>query len=118
MFFQRLQIIKGWLGADGEKHSRVIELDNQVQGKTQLCQVYTDETYDPDIPTYYYARIVETASERWSALACKAVAKEIRPEACENDQAKTIYEMAWTSPIWLTPTSKTALQTPPIPHLH
>lgn len=115
---QRLQIIKGWLGVDGKKYSEVIELENQAEGKAELCQLYTDKTYDPSLPTYYYARIVEMASTRWSTLACLAIDATKRPQACANEQAETIFEMAWSSPIWLTPISQNALPTPQTPHLH
>ena len=98
----KLQLIKGWLSADGVKHNKVLDL-LETDGATQLCTVYQDPDYDPANPTYYYLRAVETSSPRWSKTQCDAINQENRPDACKNEMPDQIFEMAWTSPIWLTP---------------
>lgn len=107
---ERLQLIKGWIDQNGVKHNKVIDLQVSEAGADNLCAVYTDPDYDPDIRTYYYVRAVEPTSPRWSAAQCQALPIEDRPETCENDLLRVIYEMAWTSPIWLTPNYQ-----PPLP---
>lgn len=101
---ERLQLIKGWIDAEGQKRSKVIDL---AKGQTadNLCAVYTDADYDPALPTYYYMRAVETETQRWSARQCAALPADRRPAACNNNQPTRIHEMAWASPIWFTPSS-------------
>ncbi len=98
----QLQLIKGWVDQTGQKHNKVINA-LQSPGAAELCAVYEDPEYDPEVPSYYYLRAVEAPSPRWSAAQCDAAAPEKRPAACENTMPSTITEMAWTSPIWLTP---------------
>ena len=105
---ERLQLIKGWIDASGRKHSKVIILAN-AKGSDNLCAVYSDPDYAPSLPTYYYMRVVEEASFRWSYRQCMALPKDKRPAGCANDQPKVIYEMAWASPIWFTPGDKPPL---------
>jgi hypothetical protein len=99
---ERIQLIKGWIDAEGQKHSKVIDLAKS-KGADDLCAVYTDTEYDPAQPTYYYMRAVETNSQRWSQRQCQALPAGKRPADCANEMPKTIHEMAWASPIWFTP---------------
>ena len=105
---ERLQLIKGWIDRDGQKHNKVIDLEAEKQGDG-LCAVYQDPDYDAGVPTYYYMRAVEVASPRWSAAQCAALPAGQRPANCKNDQLNQIYEMAWASPIWLTPNFRASL---------
>ena len=98
---EKLQLIKGWLDNDGHKNTKVIDVPSNNQ--FGLCSVYEDVDYNPTQPTYYYLRAVEPETPRWSDFQCKASPPDIRPEGCDNDVAETIREMAWSSPIWLTP---------------
>ncbi len=126
---QRIQIIKGWVDADGEKHEEVFEVagdpDNGATvdtstcqtsgpGFANLCAVWTDPGFTPDQHAFYYARVVENPSCRWSTYQCIAAGvdceqPETVPEAfadcCNADYPKTIQERAWTSPIWYQPPS-------------
>jgi len=99
---EKLQIIKGWLGPEGHKHTKVINVADS-HGTDSLCAIYEDSDYDPNLPTYYYVRAVEPERPRWSAAQCAAVPIDKRPEGCTNDMPETIREMAWSSPIWFTP---------------
>ena len=83
-------------------------LDPKLQGDG-LCAVYQDPDYDAGVSAYYYMRAVETASNRWSEEQCSALPENQKPADCKNGQPMRIYEMAWASPIWFTPTYKAPL---------
>ncbi len=113
---QQLQLIKGWVDAEGTGHTQVIPIagspDNGASadpatgersgdGHDSLCTVYRDESFDPDLHAYYYLRVVENPSLRWSWYDCQRLAPEDRPAVCsDGSYPETIQEMAWTSPIW------------------
>lgn len=125
---QRIQIIKGWI-ADGEAREQVFEVagtpDNGAgvdletcepfgEGFQQLCAVWEDPAFDPRQSAFYYARIVENPSCRWSTRQCLAAGidcqvPEAVPEAfaacCDAAIPKTVQERAWTSPIWVRPSA-------------
>ncbi len=98
---ERLQLIKGYMDAKGQKHNKVINV--KTGAGDRLCALYTDPDYDANLPSYYYLRVVEEPTKRWSAVQCSALPQARRPENCTNNMPKMIYEMAWTSPIWLVP---------------
>ena len=98
----KLQVIKGWLGPEGHKHTKVIDIMD-VRTSRNICKLFQDPDYDPTLPTYYYMRAVELGRPRWSAMQCAKTPDEQRPEGCTNDQPEQIREMAWSSPIWFTP---------------
>ncbi|MFP6663690.1 MAG: DUF3604 domain-containing protein [Deltaproteobacteria bacterium] len=116
---QRLQIIKGWVDAEGLFHQEVHEVvgtpDNgasvdpatclpQGTGARALCGVWTDSAFDSEIDAVYYARIIENPSCRWSARLCLSLPEDQRPNGCHSGQLpSTIQERAWTSPIWYAP---------------
>ena len=113
---QRPQIIKGWVGEDGQFHQQVHDVagsaDNGADvdlstcaprgpGATALCGVWQDPEFDLKQDAVYYARIVENPSCRWSTRLCLSLPEAERPNGCLSDQLpKTIQERAWTSPIW------------------
>jgi len=105
---EKLQLIKGWIDREGQKHNKVIDLEAKKQGD-DLCAIYQDPDYDAGVPTYYYMRAVEVASPRWSTTQCAALPDNQRPVNCQNDQPQQIYEMAWASPIWFTPNHKPSM---------
>ncbi len=123
---QRVQIVKGWV-EDGAARERVHEVAGDPEngatvdldtcaprgpGFDSLCAVWSDPDFAPDAPAYYYARVVENPSCRWSRHVCNAhrVACD-DPDAvppalaacCAADVPATIQERAWTSPIWYAP---------------
>jgi hypothetical protein len=122
---QRIQIVKGWI-EDGELSERVIDVaggDNGASvdfatceqtgaGSSSLCSVWTDTDFDPAAPTFYYGRVLENPSCRWSQYVCNAAgvdcgdpgsAPEGLEACCSEDHRPVIQERAWTSPIWYTP---------------
>jgi hypothetical protein len=146
---ERIQIIKGWVRADGTTHERVVDvLGSETEGlgvdmnscaataagHASLCSVWEDPDYTEGEAAFYYARILETPSCRWSTLQCQAADVNPFSESCstqadianqlanaqgnsgdlygicctnpERDPfySPTIRERAWTSPIWLSKT--------------
>ena len=110
---QKLQIIKGWIDDSGNANQRVYDIAGDVdepvnqkairKGYSQLCTVFVDPDFNPTQPSFYYLRVVEQASVRWSAYQCGALPRNERPAECDNDAPELIHELAWTSPIWYTP---------------
>lgn len=119
-----VQIIKGSASGDVSKIEAIAvaggdandpELDPTscapaTGGYDRLCGVVDDPTFDPSAPTFWYARVLERPSCRWSTIACNAAqvdcAAEVPPEwagCCDTRYPKTIRERAWTSPIWWEP---------------
>ena len=116
---QQLQLVKGWIDAEGRSHERVVSLagdaDNGAgvelatcaligEGHERLCAVWTDDDFDPSRPAFYYVRAVENPSCRWSTQQCIQLTEDERPAACSDPEVpKTIQERAWCSPIWYAP---------------
>lgn len=101
---QEVQVIKGWVDADGNKRTDIATVAAASPGgAARLCSVYTDPNYDPSKYAFYYLRVIELPSPRWSTVQCQSEAREDRPEACDELPDEMINEMAWTSPIWLVP---------------
>tara|TARA_B110000444_G_C18784173_1_gene569029 strand:- start:39 stop:1445 length:1407 start_codon:yes stop_codon:yes gene_type:complete len=121
---QRIQIIKGWLDQDGKSTERVYNIagnaDNNAsvdlntceqfgQGFNKLCAVWQDPDFDPLQNAFYYTRVLENPSCRWSTYICAAnnvqcdkeeSIKEGFEDCCRKDIQPVIQERAWSSPIW------------------
>ena len=122
----RIQIVKGWMDASGELHERVFdvvwsgdrEMDAQsgklppvgdtvdvasasytnTIGAPELISVWTDPEFDPAQSAFYYARVLEIPTPRWTAY------DGVRLGAQPLDGTRmTIVERAYTAPIWFTP---------------
>ncbi len=94
---QRIQIIKGWLDADGNTHEQVFDVagdkDNGAWvdtttcattggGAKSLCAVWQDDSFDPEQRAFYYARVIENPSCRWSTRHCLAAGVNPFAEDC------------------------------------
>ena len=123
---QRIQIVKGWID-EGRVAERVLDVAGAARsdadvdlatctprgaGADQLCTVWRDDDYDPGIPAFYYARVVENPTCRWSARVCVASGVDCKDPAkipegfepcCSAEHRWTVQERAWTSPIWSSP---------------
>jgi hypothetical protein len=124
---QRLQIIKGWLGRDGQTHERVYDVAGEPAnsatvdlascqpsgpGADALCAVWTDPSFDPAERAVWYARVIENPTCRWTTRACNAGGVRCDAPAtvgegfeacCDAAVPKTVQERSWTSPIWFSP---------------
>jgi hypothetical protein len=126
---QRIQIIKGW-SERGEPRERVYDVAGHPKNKAtvdletcepigpgadSLCAVWTDPDFDAEERAFYYARVLQNPTCRWSTRVCNAQGVDCRkPDSvtegfepcCDPSHRKTIQERAWSSPIWYTPTGE------------
>lgn len=116
---QHIQVIKGWLDDQGEMRVRVFDVAGDREngasvdeatcepvgaGFDDLCEIWTDTEFKPGEHAFYYARVVENPTCRWSWRDCLSLPASERPPACSDPAIpRTIQEMAWTSPIWYEP---------------
>ena len=122
----RVQIIKGWLDAKGETHEKVFDvavsdgrkidpdgrcktpLGNTVDvhnatwtntiGDPLLAAYWKDPEFDASQRTFYYVRVIEIQTPRWTAYDAKRFGITMRPEV-----PMTVTDRAYTSPVWYTP---------------
>jgi len=123
----RVQIIKGWLDADGDLQEKVYDVavsdgreigadgrartpvGNTVDvanatwtntiGDTELITVWVDPDFDASLSAFYYVRVLEIPTPRWTAYDAKYFGLDV------PDDVKMVHqERAYTSPIWYTPT--------------
>ena len=82
----------------------------QDKGDAQLQGEWTDPEFDPKQNAFYYARVIENPTCRWSTWDALRAGVEPNPKL-----PKTIQERAYTSPIWFVPTNAAdaAALTPP-----
>ena len=121
----RIQIIKGWVDANGKTDEKIINVSwsdkrkpdtngklpavgNTVNletakytndiGAATLMGSWKDQDFDPEQHAFYYARVLEIPTPRWSTY--DAVRNKL---PLLNDVQATIQERAWSSPIWYKP---------------
>jgi hypothetical protein len=116
---QLVQIVKGWIDPrDGRPRERVFDVAGRRDGAAvdpatcrtsgagadALCAEFRDPTYEPGVRAFYYARVLEVPTCRWSTHTCNALPPPQRPPACSDPATqKAVQERAWTSPIWIKP---------------
>lgn len=121
----RIQIVKGWLDASGNTQEKVYDVawsDNRTLdgegklpavgntvdvanatwtntiGASELITVWNDPDFDADQRAFYYARVIEIPTPRWTAYDAKRYGIKM-----SNEVPMIIRERAYTSPIWYTP---------------
>ncbi|WP_224483385.1 DUF3604 domain-containing protein [Robertkochia aurantiaca] len=122
----RVQIIKGWLDDEGNSHEKIYDIavsgnrkidktgrasekvgntvnieeasyDNSI-GAPYLEAIWSDPEFDPSQSAFYYVRVLEIPTPRWTTIDAKVFGIE-RPD----DVPASIQERAYTSPIWYNP---------------
>jgi len=68
-------------------------------GAVELKGVWTDGEFDPSLDAFYYARVLQIPTPRWSTYDAKRLG--VPPPAAVP---ATVQERAWTTPVWYTPT--------------
>jgi len=121
----RIQIVKGWVDAKGEMNEKVYDVvwggnrkpdakgklpsvgstvdvanatwKNTI-GAPELITVWKDPDFSAKQSAFYYARVIEIPTPRWTAYDAKRFGVKPLPGT-----KMTITERAYTSPIWYTP---------------
>jgi hypothetical protein len=70
-------------------------------GAPELIKVWTDPDFDASEPAFYYARVIEIPTPRWTAYEAKRFGVEL-----SEDVPMTTTERAYTSPIWYSPSRR------------
>ena len=130
----RIQVVKGWT-QNGQSFEKVfdvawsgdrkpdkwtgrvpaiqstVELDKATYtnsvGSTELKTVWTDPQFDASLHAFYYARVLEIPTPRWTLI--QAVKSGLPPP---NIVPLTGQERAWSSPIWYTPSAEARKNAP------
>lgn len=95
---QRLQIVKGFLDADGQSHEKIYTPGLNDDGAKEFSLFWQDPDFDPTQRAFYYVRVLETPTMRHTTLDALA----LQQDPVENHPSM-IQERAYTSPIWYTP---------------
>jgi hypothetical protein len=70
-------------------------------GAVELKTVWTDPEFDPSVDAFYYARVLEIPTPRWTTIQAKQLGV-----APPDVVPATVQERAWASPIWYTPSAE------------
>ena len=121
----RYQIVKGWVDASGKTHEKIFDVvwsDNRKPGSdgrlpavgntvdvanvsytnsigaAELKAVWSDPEFDPKQGAFYYGRVLQIPTPRWTAFDAKRFGLKLPKEV-----PMTVIERAYTSPIWYNP---------------
>ena len=121
----RIQMIKGWIDKDGNTQEKIYNIawsgnrkvdsegnlpsvGNTVDeadatytndiGAVSLHTIWEDPSFDPNLPSFYYVRVLEIPTPRWTTFDAVAIGYDLPREV-----PSSIQERAWTSPIWYQP---------------
>ncbi len=94
----RVDLIKGSL-VNGSYQERTMVLAEFAEGRDTLCVAWRDPDHDPATPAFWYARVLEQPTPRWTKHLCQGSG------LCAQfpDQDVMVQQRAWSSPIWRLP---------------
>lgn len=97
----RLDIVTATV-KDGKLVERVLRFKakDAKQGDASMCQVWKDSAFAPGSPTFWYARVLEKPTPRWSLRECKNLGN---CDKIEKKYRRMVQQRAWSSPIWFHP---------------
>ena len=129
----RIQIIKGW-SKNGQSFEKIFDVawagDRKIDSATgkvppigntvnlakgtysnmiggvELKTVWTDPEFDPSLDAFYYARVLEIPTPRWSTIQAAQLGRTPPNIPGAGIHTPTIQERAWSSPIWYTPSAE------------
>ena len=152
---QRVQVIKGWVDDEGKTRERVYDIDGNAEndasvdtntcarlgsGLANSCTVWEDPDFQGDQSAFYYVRLLENPTCRWSTLQCQSAgvnpfasncsdqadaatvraqeagaSGDVYGKCCLDPQQEAFYspiiqERAWSSPIWYQPSAKDSMR--------
>ena len=87
------------LRADGNTVDLETATYNNSIGDPELGAVWSDPDFDPNQLAFYYVRVLQIPTPRWTAYDAAFFGVKYAPD----DQPMVIQERAYTSPIWYTP---------------
>src|SRR5262249_49553841 len=122
----RIEIVRAGVDATGAAQEKVFDVEggpNQSgvntatcaptgSGPDRLCATWKDPEFDPAERAFYYARVLENPTCRWSTYVCNENGIDCSDPAsvpaafalcCDARIPKTIQERSWSSPIWYRP---------------
>lgn len=91
----RIQIVKGWIEGTEAREAVFDAVVAPQDGASSLAGVWTDPAFDPAAEAFYYVRVLEEPTPRWSTLDAERLG--IAPLA---HRPRMIQERAFSSPIW------------------
>jgi hypothetical protein len=122
----RIQVIKGWLDSSGKQQEKIYDVavsDGRKIGADGRCKIpvgdtvdaatasfqntigdavlgayWKDPAFDPKVRAFYYVRVIEIPTPRWTAYEAKRFNVKMPANVPMSTQ-----ERAYTSPIWYTP---------------
>ena len=125
----RVQVVKGWRDSAGQTSERVYDValsDGRTPGEdgnsadpvgstvdvgnatylnsigaAELSAVWRDPDFDPDASAFYYVRVLQIPTPRWTVYDARIFQLDVRQ--IPEEQPVAIQERAYTSPIWYTP---------------
>jgi hypothetical protein len=74
------------------------DLNNNTVGDALLFAQWTDPDFDPSQQAFYYVRVIEITTPRWTAFDARIFGIDMG-----EDTVMKLQERAYTSPIWYTP---------------
>ncbi|MEL7186326.1 MAG: DUF3604 domain-containing protein, partial [Pseudomonadota bacterium] len=97
----RVQVVKGWLDRNGDLHEKVFDVAeaDSPMGRAELATVWTDPEFDTDCRAFYYVRVIQIPTPRWTAYDAVRFSLDDLPD----EVPLVVRERAYTSPIWYTP---------------